>query len=152
MNQSIADQIAALDHMTVRELKEHHLDVVGEPARSSHRVQLIKRLQHEIQVRAEGGLSERARRRAKALARESDLRLFAPSGHTEAHAFTPSQKRTELIPGDRSSRVSTRGARSGSPSWRRVSSVGGETYRSLSAVAKAVTGSHWNGHLFFGLP
>jgi len=28
---------------------------------------------------------------------------------------------------------------------------GGQAYRSLSAVAKAVTGSHWNGHLFFGL-
>jgi hypothetical protein len=27
----------------------------------------------------------------------------------------------------------------------------GQAYRSLSAVAKAVTGSHWNGHLFFGL-
>ena len=27
----------------------------------------------------------------------------------------------------------------------------GEVYRSLSAVAKAVTGSHWNGKLFFGL-
>ncbi|MBC7835953.1 MAG: DUF2924 domain-containing protein, partial [Phycisphaerales bacterium] len=27
----------------------------------------------------------------------------------------------------------------------------GETYRSLSAIAKAVTGAHWNGPLFFGL-
>ena len=27
----------------------------------------------------------------------------------------------------------------------------GQVYRSLSAVAKAVTGSHWNGHLFFSL-
>ena len=27
----------------------------------------------------------------------------------------------------------------------------GQTYRSLSAIAKAVTGSHWNGYLFFGL-
>ena len=27
----------------------------------------------------------------------------------------------------------------------------GVTYRSLSAVAKVVTGSHWNGWLFFGL-
>ncbi|NQU48565.1 MAG: DUF2924 domain-containing protein [Planctomycetes bacterium] len=27
----------------------------------------------------------------------------------------------------------------------------GETYRSLTAVAKAVTGTHWNGKLFFGL-
>ena len=27
----------------------------------------------------------------------------------------------------------------------------GQPYRSLSAVAKAITGSHWNGRLFFGL-
>jgi len=27
----------------------------------------------------------------------------------------------------------------------------GTTYRSLSAVAKAITGTHWNGLLFFGL-
>ena len=27
----------------------------------------------------------------------------------------------------------------------------GQNYRSLTAVAKAITGSHWNGHLFFGL-
>ncbi len=27
----------------------------------------------------------------------------------------------------------------------------GKHYRSLSAIAKAVTGAHWNGHLFFGL-
>jgi hypothetical protein len=27
----------------------------------------------------------------------------------------------------------------------------GETYRSLSAVAKHITGTHWNGLLFFGL-
>ncbi len=25
------------------------------------------------------------------------------------------------------------------------------TYRSLSAIAREVTGSHWNGYLFFGL-
>jgi hypothetical protein len=27
----------------------------------------------------------------------------------------------------------------------------GTVYRSLTAVAKAVTGSHWNGYLFFGI-
>jgi len=27
----------------------------------------------------------------------------------------------------------------------------GRRYRSLSAIAKAVTGAHWNGMLFFGL-
>ena len=27
----------------------------------------------------------------------------------------------------------------------------GETYRSLSAIAKEITGSHWNGYHFFGL-
>ena len=27
----------------------------------------------------------------------------------------------------------------------------GETYRSLSAIARAITGTRWNGHVFFGL-
>jgi hypothetical protein len=27
----------------------------------------------------------------------------------------------------------------------------GTIYRSLSAVAKVVTGAHWNGYLFFGI-
>lgn len=27
----------------------------------------------------------------------------------------------------------------------------GTIYRSLSAVAQAVTGAHWNGYLFFGI-
>lgn len=27
----------------------------------------------------------------------------------------------------------------------------GKPYRSLSSIAKAVTGQHWNGYLFFGL-
>ena len=27
----------------------------------------------------------------------------------------------------------------------------GETYRSLSAIARAITGAHWNGWAFFGL-
>ena len=27
----------------------------------------------------------------------------------------------------------------------------GKVYRSLTSVAEAVTGSHWNGYLFFGL-
>ena len=27
----------------------------------------------------------------------------------------------------------------------------GEIYSSLSAVAKAITGTHWNGRLFFGV-
>ncbi|MBA3481823.1 MAG: DUF2924 domain-containing protein [Pirellulales bacterium] len=27
----------------------------------------------------------------------------------------------------------------------------GERYKSLTAVAKKVTGAHWNGYLFFGI-
>ena len=27
----------------------------------------------------------------------------------------------------------------------------GETYRSLSAIARGITGAHWNGWAFFGL-
>jgi hypothetical protein len=36
--------------------------------------------------------------------------------------------------------------------WRMQANVEGDLSKSLSAVARAVTGSHWSGHRFFGLP
>ena len=38
-----------------------------------------------------------------------------------------------------------------SPSLREGFEWNGDTYRSLSAIARAITGTKWNGHVFFGL-
>ena len=70
--------VAELAVMTVADLKERYAEVFGEPARSSHKRFLIKRITWRTQALAEGGLSERARKRAMELADDTDLRLTPP--------------------------------------------------------------------------
>ena len=71
--------IAALGRMTVTQLREKYLEVFGEPTRSGNKDFLFKRVAWRIQSLAEGGLSERARRRAEELARDADIRTTAPT-------------------------------------------------------------------------
>ena len=56
------------------------LPVFGEPVRSRHRQYLIRRIAWRLQANAEGGLTERARRRAEELADDADVRLTPPRG------------------------------------------------------------------------
>ena len=155
---SMEQTIAALGRMTAAQLRSKYLEVFGEPSRSGNRDFLFKRVAWRVQSLAEGGLSERARRRAEELARDADLRTTLPrppKGTADAPARTFTRRVAGAhdrlpIPGT----VLTRKYR-GKQVEVTVLPAGfeyeGQSYRSLSAVAKAVTGSHWNGHLFFGL-
>ena len=49
--------------MTVGQLRQKYLGVFGEESRSNHKQFLFRRIAWRIQALAEGGLSERARRR-----------------------------------------------------------------------------------------
>src|SRR5918993_1499938 len=71
---SIDQTIAALRRMTPAQLRDHYLEVFGEPSRSGNKDFLFKRIAWRIQSLTEGGLSERARRRAEELARDADIR------------------------------------------------------------------------------
>src|SRR5450755_307653 len=71
-------QIEGLRHMTVGQLKEKYQEVFGEDSRSNHKQFLFRRVAWRVQANVEGGLSERARRRALEIADDSDLRVRAP--------------------------------------------------------------------------
>ena len=71
-------QIDDLAKMTVGQLKQKYLEVFGEQSRSNHKQFLFRRIAWRIQALAEGGLSERARRRALEIANDADLRIRAP--------------------------------------------------------------------------
>jgi hypothetical protein len=156
--QNIQQTIAALERMTVSQLQKKYQEVFEEPSSSGNRAFLLKRLAWRIQSLSEGSLSERAKRRAEELARDSDIRTTRPRNREvngggvprTAKLATPSTHDRLPIPGT----MLTRKYR-GQQVEVKVLANGfeheGQTYRSLSAVAKAVTGSHWNGHLFFGL-
>ncbi|MFM9118360.1 MAG: DUF2924 domain-containing protein [Planctomycetota bacterium] len=64
--------------MTVRQLAQVYEEIVGEPARSRHKQYLIRRILWRVQARAEGDLSERARRRAAELADDAEVRVTPP--------------------------------------------------------------------------
>jgi hypothetical protein len=155
---NIAKEVAAMERMTIDQLRSKYSEVFDEPTRSRHKEYLIKRIIWRIQANAEGDLSERARKRAMELANDADLRVTPPRERkptpdaverTKTMA-TKIRAQTELMPGTvlkrdykgRTVRVN-------------VLSKGfecdGERYKSLTAVAKAVTAKHWNGFHFFGL-
>jgi hypothetical protein len=155
MPPNLATEIAALPRLRVSELRAKFVTVFGEPTPSHNKIWLIKRIAWRLQAQAEGDLSERARRRAAELVADADLRLSAPP----TDATTARERPTTLsVPAD------DRLPRPGTILTRRYKgrtlqvevldhgfAFDGQVYRSLSAVAKAVTGSHCSGHFFFGL-
>src|SRR5262249_43812059 len=103
-----AKEVATLERLTTGQLRNRYAEVFGEATHANHRVWLIKRIAWRLQVLAEGDLSERARRRARELANEADLRLSAPPqsdapspSATEQAPFTPWSGRADqrLLPG-----------------------------------------------------
>jgi hypothetical protein len=152
--------IAAVGRMSPSQLRDKYLEVFGEPSRSGNKDFLSKRIIWRIQSLAEGTLPERARRRAEELARDADIRLTLPrppACDSGAPGRTVTLTAPRLTAHDRlpiPGTVLTRTYRGKHIAVQVLPSgfeYESQVYRSLSAVAKAVTGSHWNGHLFFGL-
>jgi hypothetical protein len=150
MTPKVAKQVGALRDMTVAELREQYAIVFGEATRSSHKDFLRKRITWRLQANEEGGLSDRALRRAEDLANDADLRLLAPVARTVVGRLAPKHDRRLPMPGTVLQREYH-----GQTVTVTVLDTGfeyaGQVYRSLTAVVKAVTGSHWNGYLFFGI-
>ncbi|MCL2000728.1 MAG: DUF2924 domain-containing protein [Planctomycetes bacterium] len=129
-------QIAELQTLDVGDLLQRwHILVGGNPPRG--RQALLGRLIHRVQEIAHGGLSREARERLEAIAdadekKGGDAKVEAP--------ITGTVYRREW-----------RGELHEVVAEAEGFAYRGRRYRSLTAVAKAVTGQHWNGKLFFGL-
>ena len=155
----ISEQIEALKHMTVRQLRERYQEVFGQESRSNHKQFLFRRIAWRLQAQAEGGLSERARRRALEIADDDELRIRPPKGFDFDGAAARCAYQT--VAADPDPRRPLPGAVLEREYKGRTITVkvqadhfayDGKRYRSLSAIAKEVTGTKWNGYLFFHLP
>ncbi len=82
---NIAKEVAAMEQMTVGQLHDRYIKVFGESVRSRHKHYLIRRIAWRLQANAEGGLSERALRRAEELAADADVRVTPPRGASLGH-------------------------------------------------------------------
>lgn len=152
-------QLAALQDMTVEQLRERWMVLYGQPTASRNRDYLRKRLAWRIQEVAEGGLTQRARDRIEAIldghflpditrrAREAAVPVLAKA--------TPAAATADRDPRLPPAGTVLRKVHRGQEHLVTVLADGfehrGVQYRTLTAVAKVITGAGWNGFLFFGL-
>ena len=160
MNATLLKEIEGLARMTVTQLRQKYVDAFGEETRSHNKDFLRKRIAWRLQALACGGLSERARRRAEELANDADLRVRAPRA-------TPRRSTRKGLQRDRQPTRPRRDPRLPPPGELLIREFKGMTivvrvledgfeyeghlYRSLSPIARKVTGTNWSGFLFFGL-
>ena len=157
MERSMLSEINRLRQMTVAELQAEWLRLYGEPSRSRNRDFLWRRLAWRVQELAHGGLSDRARARIDELAPDTFVRARVPATAPQMPASATESRQRRPV---RDLRLPTPGSVI-TKQWRGreievvVRDDGfewdGQLFTSLSAVARAVTGARWNGHLFFGL-
>jgi len=142
-------EIDALRSQTVGQLRVKYQEVFRQESRSNHKQFLVRRIAWRLQANAEGDLSERARRRAAVLTEEADLRIRAPQSFLK-----------QLSEGNRDPRLPPAGTLLSREFQGQNISVEVleqgfryqmQVYRSLSAVAREVSGVQWNGFEFFNL-
>ena len=159
MNPAVIAAIEQLRGSTVAALKIRFRELFGEESKSSNKQFLFRRIAWRMQANAEGDLSERARRRASEIASDADLRTRAPKGFVTESSCDGERSVDHSRP-QRDWRLPA----PGTLLTRRIADrqivvkVLGDgfeyesrRYRSLSAIAREVTGTRWNGLLFFGL-
>jgi hypothetical protein len=147
----IARQLTELRAMTVGGLCVRYRDVFGVPTRSRNKDYLFKKIAWRIQELAEGGLSNRALAKIDELGGDMPVRVRPIR---DPHFF-------DDITGDgRDSRLPPTGTvltrmYKGQAHQVTVLDDGfeylGEKHKSLSIIAGLITGTNWNGYLFFGL-
>ncbi len=151
--------LSDVSKMNASALRECYYLLFGQPSRSGNVPYLRKRIAWRIQSLKEGPLTERAKKRAAFLANEADIRISPPRDENPKprHALAELHVEGEVA---RDPRLPKKGV-----TLKRVFkgeeyhvlvgedtfTYGGKKYKSLSAVAKEITGIKWNGFKFFGL-
>lgn len=158
MKLNVDQELATLRQMTPAQLRQKYAEVYHEQSRSGHKAWLIKRIIWRMQAVAYGDLSDRARERALEIANDADLRTTAPPSPVDstdglvAAGQTAPQANDVRLP--RPGSVITRHYK-GQTLQVLVRDSGfefeGTVFRTLTAIAKRVTGTHTSGFLFFRL-
>ena len=154
-----AQAIEELRNLSIADLQKRYRKTFGKEAGCSDKQFLFRRIAWQLQAAVEGDLSERARRRAAEIADDADIRGRASEDSPPPHDPVARSPVHRLRP-QRDSRLPPPGtllARrvQGSDVVVKVLDEGFEyqerRYSSLSAIARQITGTRWNGFAFFGL-
>ena len=139
--QDVPARLAALPQANIRDLKEQWRSLFGTEPPPYNRRFLERRLGYRIQELAYGGLKPETIARLEALGEQID------GGNITLRRIRQDQR---PIAGTRLLRE-YQGVEHVVTVTREGFEYQGRPYQSLSAIARAITGTRWNGWLFFGL-
>ncbi len=158
MSPHVTIEIAELQNKTVNQLVQRYEQVFNEECRSRNKQYLIRRIAWRLQANEEGGLSRAALKKAAELAEDAETRVTAPRKHSNDGVKLVVPEPTAFVDWDQ--RLPPPGniiERQYKGKMIRVIVLQdgfeyeGQRYKSLTAIAKEVSGSHCNGFLFFRL-
>ncbi len=145
---SITEEIAELRAMPVPGLVDRYEKLHGKPPRVKNRAWLWRRCAWKLQEQRFGGLSEVAKRRLDELIADLDIDLT--NERTVRAKVNGTARRGEPVVGTTLTRT-WKGREIHATRTEDGWEHDGVVYRSLSAVVKAITGSHASGPAWFGL-
>lgn len=137
----VLSRLAALETTPIAQLKQQWRELFGKEPPPFNKAYIVSRLAYRIQELAYGGLKPETRARLEALGEQLD------GGNVVLRRIRADSR---PLPGTRLVRE-----------WQGVQHVvtvraddfeyEGRPYRSLSSIARYITGTRWNGWTFFGL-
>jgi hypothetical protein len=137
---ALGAEIGQLPNLSLLELRNRWKTLFGHPAPKSLRRNFLARaVAYQMQVQAYGGLSVATKRRLREIA--SAVRNGDASALLGTSRIRPG---TQMIRQWQNTTHTVTALAEGFE-WN------GRTYKSLSAVANAITGTNWNGFAFFGI-
>jgi len=146
------NEIMALKNAPAEELLKRYKELYGEDATGTHKTYLWRKVAYKLQEHKNGGLSAKAKGKLKALIEEFDPinnKALRPDRPMVSQQASVKDKRLP-IPGT----VITKEYRDAKYQVKVLEKgfeYNGKIYKTLSAIAKEITGAHWNGYLFFNL-
>jgi hypothetical protein len=158
MNASATTQVSKLLKMDLKELRTEYEKVFGKPTKSRNRNQLFSQIAKKLQ-NGDGGTETKS-----SIPKPTVTVRFTPKRNSQKKSgktkkSEPKKRQPKPI-GARDPRLPKVGTTITKKYKGKTINVrvleegfecGGKEFRSLSAVAKHVTGAIWNGFLFFGL-
>lgn len=145
-------ELLALEQMSVGELVEKFRAMFGKDTRTRNRPYLVRKISWRLQELAQGGLSDRAKARIAELAATAPLRHVAPrTGKLSAKEERNDGRDPRMPKPGTVLRREHNGKEYTVTVHETDFEYRGKRYASLSKIAKEITGTHWNGWLFFNL-
>lgn len=137
----IRRQVAAIGNLSLDELRIKFEELYGFPSKVVNADTLRRRIAYRLQELQFGGLTPEAEQYLDELADSDPLARLETQQARKYTATRGTHFRREWK--DKTYEVIVQGAR--------CFEFNGRTYKSLSAVASEITGTHWNGKRFFGV-